>query len=156
MPSVSIDYTEASQALALSPNTSGSPFVVSTPFGLSLLEIQGKLTIPTGAPRSIKDLDAEHMQTFVKVDDVRDAVKFGRLSFDEKDPSKVVLFVGTSQRLNGEVETLREPVALLKIPKVNEKKGDEKEKDIDGNRGVNMVDIIYKKIIFKHRPLPIM
>lgn len=146
MPSVSIDYSEASHALSLSQDASGSPYVISTPFGLSILEIQGKLILPPSAPQTEQDLGPEHAKTFVKVDEVRDAVKFGKLSFDEKDPSKVVLFVGTSQRLNGTVETLREPLAILRI------KG-HKDKSTEDAK---IIDIIYKKVLFKQRPLPIM
>lgn len=146
MPSVSIDYSEASHALSLSQDASGSPYVISTPFGLSILEIQGKLILPLSAPESEQDLDPEHAKTFVKVDEVRDAVKFGKLSFDERDPTKAVLFVGTSQRLNGTVETLREPLGVLRI----------KGQKASNTEDAKIVDIIYKKVIFKQRPLPIM
>lgn len=152
MPSANIDYSEASRALAVANDIPASPYVLSTPFGLSILEIQGQLVLPSSAPETESDTAVEGGNTFVKVENVdqklvcavRDAVQFGKLSFDEKDPSKVVLFIGTSQRLNGVVETLREPLAVLKVPSQ------------DGDTDIRMVDIIYKKIIFKHRPLPIM
>lgn len=144
MPTVPIDYSLASQALA-SPDQPDRPFFVSTPFGLSIVEIQGLLVLPS-APQTEADHAPDHAATFVKVNDVRDAFRIGRLLFDEKDSSKVVLFVGSSQRLNGAVETLHMPLAVLRVAPTS-----------DGTEGnVNMVDIIHKKIIFKDRPLPIM
>lgn len=200
MPSVPINYTKASQALTLSV-TPSSPYVISTPFGLSILEIQGLLILPS-VPKNEEAVDPEHAHTYVKINDIHDAVKFGKLLFDEKDPLKVVLFVGTSQRLNGTVEKLREPLAVLRIQKekpgsrdskngtkngatltidgkkeegyneveccvkgLNEREtvGEKDSMDVDttqhnGNltNAITMVDIIHKKIIFKHRPLPIM
>lgn len=188
MPSVPIDYTKASQALTLS-ETLSSPFIVSTPFGLSILEIQGLLILPS-VPQNEDTVDPEHVHTFVRVNDVRDAVKFGKLLIDEKDPLKVVLFVGTSQRLNGTIETLREPLAVLRIEKTKQEddrmratgsnlngnednvnvkrlkengsdnRMDDHKMEVDSPEGstdaIRMVDIIHKKIIFKHRPLPIM
>lgn len=147
MPSVSIDYSKAADALKLLSDASGSPFVVSTPFGLSILEIQGQLLLPPSVPQTELAVDPEQRKTFVKVDDIRDAVHFGNLSFDENDPNKVILFIGTSQRLIGAIETLPQPLGVLRMTTGND------NADLAKAR---IVDIIYKKLIFKHRPLPIM
>ncbi|RKP30275.1 hypothetical protein METBISCDRAFT_27534 [Metschnikowia bicuspidata] len=76
MPTVPIDYSLASQALA-SPDQPDRPFFVTTPFGLSIVEIQGLLVLPT-VPQTEPDHAPDHAATFVKVNDVRDAFRFGR------------------------------------------------------------------------------
>lgn len=114
---------------------------VLTPSGLCLLEIQGELDYPDHAPAQVTD------DSFITVDEIHDAVKVGRLEYDDKDPSKVVLFVGKSQRLVGSIVDLDVPLGVLRVP-------------LDGQEGaaepIQMVDIIKKKLIFSERPLPIM
>lgn len=144
MPTTDIDYTELSQALN-TPSDSYVPgnCVVSTPFGLLILEIQGDLNLPANAPKDSTNVDPDYLANFATVDEIYQAVRFGRMEFDTKDPSKVVLFVGNSQRLIGSVETLREPLGILRVS-TNEEKS------------MKFMDIIHKKVIFKQRPLPIM
>lgn len=153
MPTTSIDYTGAYKALNSDPKTlpDGSCFVL-TPYGLSIIEIQGELNLPASAPSAdtSADIDPEYMANFAKVDSVYDAIKFGRMVFDEKDQKKVVLFIGKLQRLLGVVESLREPLGVLKVPQ----RSLEDEDTTEG--GIEMIDIIDKKIIFRQRPLPIM
>lgn len=149
MPTTNIDYAGAHTALAEEqPNTINSmpnqPCMVSTPFGLSILEIQGELNIPRQAPPADIEVDSEYRASFAKVDEIYDAVRFGRMLFDANDPNKVVLYVGKSQRLLGAVETLREPLGVLRVSR----NAEEKE--------IKIVDVIKKKILFKHRPLPVM
>lgn len=147
MPTTHVDYSEASDTLNASQNPSvpGNCFV-STPFGLSILEIQGELNLPSAPPTNPAGVDPEYLGNFAKVDDIYDAVKFGRMEFDESNPSRVVLYIGKSQRLLGSVETLREPLGVLKVSTVANK---------DDN-SMKFMDVIHKKIIFKQRPLPIM
>ncbi|CAH6718346.1 chromosome transmission fidelity protein 8 [[Candida] jaroonii] len=130
MPSVDLEY---SKVVPILDQTIKNDSIISTPYGLSILEIQGVLNLPS-EPHG----DAE----FIKVDEIYDAVKFGRLQFDEKNEKKVTLFVSNSQRLLGTIEDLDVPLGVLKIP--NEEST------------ITMIDIIKKKIIFKQRPLPIM
>lgn len=148
MPTTDIDYSELSEAL----NNTESSYVpdscfISTPFGLLILEIQGELNLPTSAPLDSTGLDPEYIENFALVDDIYHAVRFGRMEFDSADPSKVVLFIGKSQRLLGSIEKLREPLGILRV-----------STDAESNEGKSMkfMDIIQKKIIFKQRPLPIM
>lgn len=141
MPTTDIDYAKASEAL----NTPGvevpGSCIVSTPFGLLILEIQGELNLPESAPDP--DLaDPEYMANFARVDEIYEAVKFGKLDFDSADPSKVVLYIGKSQRLLGSVETLREPLGILRVS--------------TDTKNMKFMDVIYKKLIFKQRPLPVM
>lgn len=109
--------------------------IISSSKGNLIIEIQGELLVPHHRTE-----DAE----FISVDAFHDAVKFGKLVFNEKDQNKVTLFVGNSQRLLGSVVSLEKPLAILKVPSTEE------------SQSVDMVDIIDKKILFKERPLPIM
>lgn len=130
MPTTNINYTKVHAAL----NSPETPPLISTPYGHLILEIQGELNLPTSRPADASD--------FVKVDDIYEAVRFGKLLFDDHDLSKVTLLIGKSQRLLGNMVELRPPLGVLRVPK------DKLE--------VQMVDIVRKKIIFKQRPLPIM
>lgn len=141
MPTTDIDYTELSQALSTPSQYIPGSCVVSTPFGLLVLEIQGELNLPPKAPED--GVDPVYLANFATVDKIYHAVRFGRMEFDAKDPSKVVLFIGNSQRLLGAVETLREPLGILRVSTNDEK-------------SMKFMDIIHKRVIFKQRPLPIM
>ncbi|EMG46409.1 CTF8 Chromosome transmission fidelity protein 8 [Candida maltosa Xu316] len=144
MPSIKIDTSLSKEIL-----TSPSPNLFFTPYGLTLLEIQGELNLPTEYPKGTPQTneDHEYLSNFITVDDIHHAVKFGNLVFDEKDESKVTLFIGKSQRLLGDIVKLNTPLAVLRVP-VN--RHDEGEED------VKLVDIVKAKLIFKQRPLPIM
>lgn len=146
MPATLIDYKDIHKALNSNsqPATESEGCIISTPFGLSLLEIQGELNLPQHAPDDTDGLDPEYVSNFAKVNDTYEAVQFGRLEFDEKDPQNAVLFIGKSQRLLGSVVTLNNPLGVLRVP-------------TDGTTdSMKFVDLIYKKVIFKQRPLPIM
>ena len=135
--------------------------LIFTPYGLMLLEIQGELNLPIefpqGQPKT--DEDREYLNNFITINEIHHAVKFGNLVFDEKDNSKVTLYVGKSQRLLGNVVKLSTPLAVLKIPLKNE---DEMMIDNDDNANqqeeelIKLMDIVKAKVIFKQRPLPIM
>ncbi|CUM66158.1 uncharacterized protein PRCAT00003816001 [Priceomyces carsonii] len=131
MPTVNLDYSRAHKIL----NSDEPDNFVSTPYGLSLLEIQGDLNLPTN---SLEDDPGT-----VKIDDIREAVKFGKLEIDEKDSSRITLYIGKSQRLLGSIVDLDTPLAVMKVP-------------TDESVDIEIVDVIKKKMIFKQRPLPIM
>lgn len=146
MPSADIDYSDAHEVLNGPQKCPNNGCFISTPFGLSILEIQGELNLPTGAPTNTQGLDPEYVGNFAKVDDIYDAVRFGRIEFDVRDPKKVVLYLGKSQRLLGSVETLPKPLGVLRVPTgANEE-----------DESMKFIDVIYKKLLFKQRPLPIM
>ena len=145
MPTADVDYQRAHEALNgnVSDLPDGSCYVL-TPFGLSILEIQGELNLPANAPIETENIDPDYVSSFARVDNIHDAIRFGKMEFDEKDPAKVVLFIGKSQRLLGVVETLREPLGVLRVPSEH------------AGENMQIIDIIEKKIIFRQRPLPIM
>ncbi|CAI5759764.1 unnamed protein product [Candida verbasci] len=115
--------------------------IITTPYGLTLLEIQGELNLP--------DKVVENNENFIKVDEIYDAVKFGNLVFDQKETNKVILFIGNSQRLLGTIEKLNTPLGVLKIPVKN-------DDNMEIEEDIKMIDIVKHKLIFKQRPLPIM
>ncbi|RCK57645.1 Chromosome transmission fidelity protein 8 [Candida viswanathii] len=149
MPTATIDCS-------LTPDILSSPSdnLIFTPYGLTLLEIQGELNLPlehpTGEPQSAED--AEYLSNFITVKDVYHAVKFGNLVFDAHDDKKVTLFIGKSQRLLGNVVKLQTPLAVMRIPTNR----DEDDMDDEDDQKVKLVDIVKAKLIFKQRPLPIM
>lgn len=168
MPTAKIDSSAVHQLLSHEKSndksSSATPNLITTPYGLALLEIQGELNLPHTKPDIPLDqllpLDQEKMKNFVTVDDIYDAVKFGHLQFDSKDELKVTLFIGKSQRLIGNVVKLDIPLGVLKIPVKKEvPSGDgDADMDMDGDvdQNIQMIDIVRAKMIFKQRPLPIM
>lgn len=128
--------------------------IVSTPLGLSILEIQGELNLPSRIPDDKDNCDVAYLQNFVTVDEIYEAVKFGRLVIEGESSAKATLFIGSSQRLLGKIVDLDPPLAVLKIPRKGELT------NVSGNQErsdeIDMIDIIRKKIIFQERPLPIM
>ena len=167
MPTAKIDCSAVHQLLSQEKSNdrnSSSPNLITTPYGLALLEIQGELNLPHTKPDIPLDqllpLDQEKMKNFVTVDDIYDAVKFGHLQFDSKDQLKVTLFIGKSQRLIGNVVKLDIPLGVLNIPvnkEVSSGDGDvEMDIDREVNQNIQMIDIVRAKMIFKQRPLPIM
>ncbi|KAI5961700.1 hypothetical protein KGF57_001634 [Candida theae] len=166
MPTAKINCSAVQQLLSqekCKPNSSSSsvPNLITTPYGLALLEIQGELNLPHTKPDisldQLSPLDQEKMKNFVTVDDVYDAVKFGHLQFDSKDESRVTLFIGKSQRLIGNVVKLDIPLGVLKVPLRQEiRNEDDDDVDMDAEQEIQMIDIVRAKMIFKQRPLPIM
>lgn len=162
MPTATIDCSSA-QDILNKPSTNDNDLIF-TPYGLMLLEIQGELNLPNefpqGQPKT--DEDHEYLNNFITINEIQHAVKFGNLVFDEKDNSKVTLYIGKSQRLLGNVVKLSTPLAVLRIPLKNED-----EMTVDSNNDnvnkfkqeeelIKLVDIVKAKVIFKQRPLPIM
>lgn len=141
MPSVDLEYSKVSPIL---DQTVTSDDVIATPYGLCIVEIQGVLNLPKDSNSSSND--------WIKVEDVYDAVKFGKIQISD---SKVTLFIGNSQRLEGRIETLDPPLGVLKIPTPSNEKNDSPNESTNPST-ISMIDIIKKKIIFRQRPLPIM
>ena len=162
MPTATIDCSSAQDILN---NTSTNDNdLIFTPYGLMLLEIQGELNLPNEFPQGQPKTDEDHkyLNNFITINEIQHAVKFGNLVFDEKDNSKVTLYIGKSQRLLGNVVKLSTPLAVLRIPLKNED-----EMMVDSNNDnvnkfkqeeelIKLVDIVKAKVIFKQRPLPIM
>ena len=114
------------------------PQVLQTPTGLAILEIQGTLNLPP----------AEASSTSTPV---------GRLVFpdhshgmSENDHTwmkRVYLYVGLHQRLTGEVKKLSNPIAVIR-------KRDTLPSDSETEE-LEIMDIVYWKILFSSRPEPV-
>lgn len=153
MPSTQIDFSGANKLLNLENPEEN---LISTPYGLAILEIQGELNLPNSPPDSTSNRDSEYMENFVKIDTIYDAVKFGKLVFDDNDKSIATLFIGKSQRLLGKLEKLETPLAVLRIPNDHKDASFSDNKEVLNEEKIKIIDVIKKKLIFKQRPLPIM
>jgi chromosome transmission fidelity protein 8 len=112
------------------------PQILQTPTGLAILEIQGTINLPQVLPSE-------------------SATHAGRLDFPDysgNDPAsntawmkRVHLYVGQHQRLTGEVKKLPKAVAVIR-----------KCEGIDSaNEEMEVVEIVYWKVIFSSRPEPV-
>ena len=154
MPCVRIDYSEAQKSLlGEAPSADDEAAgkvpdnVVTTPRGRMIIEIQGELKVPSKLPETYEEQSSDNgIAKFVKVDDIYDAVRFGRLELDLASGTRAKLFVGKSQMLTGTVEDLETPLGILCIPRNNDQGGSEST--------IGLVDVIKKKIIFRDRPVP--
>ena len=79
------------------------------------MEIQGELNLPQSFPQANENHKPEYLENFARVNDIYEAVKFGRLEFDPKNQSNVTLYIGKSQRLLGSMVNLETPLAVLRI-----------------------------------------
>lgn len=137
--------------------------VVATPLGLALVEIQGELSIPKETPAG---LSVSEQELFTRVplpklyrtageesEDV-EVVRFGRLELDES-LQRATLFISTTQRLVGTVEKIDPPLGVLKVVHADTV-AERAQTEGTSGKVCEMIDVVGTKIIFKHRPLPIM
>lgn len=158
MPSTQLHYTK----IPVSSSTTTTIYKTEE-FGNILLEIQGDLIAPEyddniqSTKDSGDDLDTNSKYLKLQSDDddftIKTALKIGKLELDEAQ-KKVTLYIGTSQRLLGDLKKINPPLGLMRFENQNENN--------NGNNGnsmgkkVEIVDVIRWKIIFSGRPLPIM
>ncbi|KAG7926679.1 hypothetical protein KL925_002964 [Ogataea polymorpha] len=142
MPSRVVSTEKASESLKspTQPVPDNLPSIVCTKWGSMLLEIQGELNLPPNKPEGLNEQEERLFTKFVYPDFVadpellvRDAVKFGKLEI-ENDMKRATLYISTSQRLVGTVETIDPPLGLLKT-------------DIDTSGKCEFVDVIRKKVV---------
>lgn len=146
MPTKEIDYSIACSLLNTQPTLNEK--VVNTPFGKMILEIQGEFNFSVNNEENTQN--EPHNAFEGKKSDNKKEIKIGELIFNDKDYKKVILTVGTSQKMIGTIIDLEMPLALLQIKKQENDHTYENEKST-----IKIVDIIKKKIIFKNRPLPV-
>ena len=162
MPTTKIDYSVAHNILNEKTPNDGELIendnIISTPYGLSILEIQGELNLPQSFPQENENHKSEYLENFARVNDIYEAVKFGRLEFDPRNQSNVTLYIGKSQRLLGSMVNLETPLAVLRIKTGTSNNEGTENDSLEENKdeSIKIVDIVRKKIIFKQRPLPIM
>ncbi|TLD33737.1 hypothetical protein PspLS_00906 [Pyricularia sp. CBS 133598] len=142
-----------------SPPRNPLPPVLHTPTGLALLELQGSINTGEGSPSELA------AGTITQV---------GRLDFPEYVAGKsedggswmkrVYLYVGTNQRLTGEIKKLPRPVAIIRRRRTGDAEDDEVEMRDGGDAGhendgagdeLEVVEIVRYKLVFSQRPEPV-
>lgn len=163
MPALPISFGSALRSVELpreKPTLESYSTIFSTSLGLTLIEIQGDLSLPKSKPEGLSEKEEslffkkEIPRLFQSLHElsadngeVIDVVKFGKLEIDNS-LKHATLFISTTQRLIGSVEKIDPPLGLLKVDYATDHDG--------GENQCEMLDIIDTKIIFKQRPLPIM
>ena len=146
MPSVPLHLPATDGSQSLNGATNPLPQLLHTPSGLALLEIQGTINMPIPELSSVEGY----------VGDRRTSV--GRLIFPDYVQSdlsdskawmnRVYLYVGRHQRLTGEVKKLVNPMAVIR------KRALDQTSDVD-NDDLEIVDVVYYKVLFSSRPEPV-
>lgn len=145
MPSIPLHLPSATQTQQTNP----LPTLLRTPSGLSLLEIQGTIHTPTLRPEaSTTALSLDH----------RTITPVGRLVFPNYTEATsetgvwmktVHLYVGLHQRLTGEVKKLAKPLAVIR------RRAEDAKTEEAGGDELEIVDVVYYKMIFSSRPEPV-
>lgn len=164
MPSVPLHPPPPSQSLAVS---SPLPFLIRTPSGLALLELQGTLHTSTSNQNETSPQSLDHSPE----ENALHETAIGRLVFPhyktsllgEEDLSwmkRVYLYVGKYQRLTGEVKKLGKPVAVLQKKATQEKIDGivdmERERRLEEmGEELEIVEIVKFKVLFAGRPEPV-
>nr|POE96393.1 chromosome transmission fidelity protein 8 [Quercus suber] len=124
------------------PKEFGSlPRLLETPSGLAILEIQGTINTPAYAGSG-------------------ESVAVGQLTFPLHKPElnghddvawmkRVYLYVGKHQRMTGEVQKLPRPIAII------QKRQNDEAAEADGGDDLEIMEIVYYKVLFAHRPEPV-
>ncbi|KPM35233.1 hypothetical protein AK830_g11336 [Neonectria ditissima] len=128
-------------------SSSGNPLpqLIQTPSGLALVELQGTINLPQGA-------DGEELKN----------VEIGRIDFPDYVPeamgsawmSRVHLYIGQHQRLNGEVKKLPKAMAVVQRRENRVTTGSGGEVTEQGEN-LEVVEIVKYKLIFSNRPEPV-
>lgn len=152
MPCTEIDYSDVKSIIGDADDQQSSQQmaddrIITTPFGLALLDIQGELIIPdhiNEEPDSIPGGTGAH----ITIDEIYHAVRVGKLYINESNHREATLLVGKSQKLIGTVDDLKPPLAVMRIPN--------RDQEAQASEPVKIMDVLRKKVVFKNRPLPVM
>jgi chromosome transmission fidelity protein 8 len=126
------------------------PKILQTPSGLALVELQGTLNIPPYPPDSTS------------------STEIGTFVFDTDDSNFCWMYVGRNQRMRGQVKKLSTPLGVIRrrlaSPSTSSTASAREEMLIDSTTDstdsisntteLEIVDIIYYKLIFSSRPEP--
>ena len=117
------------------------PPTLHTPAGLALVELQGSILSESAQAEFGRALELGRL-VFPAADDTVD----GSGDWDGK---RVLLYIGTHQRMAGEVKKLTKPVAVIRRRPVPPHGSDPATED-----EVEIAEIMHLKILFAHRPEP--
>lgn len=144
MPSIPLHILPTSPSSRPNP----LPGLLQTPSGLAILEIQGSINTPP-----------LHSEDSPSASPACAATPIGRVVFphySSADPSQgwmktVHLYIGRHQRLAGEVKKLANPLAVIRRRDMTEEaRGDDEQ-----GEELEIVDLVYYKLLFSSRPEPV-
>lgn len=163
MPSIPLHPPPHGRSNAPSNISNPLPQLLQTPSGLAILELQGTINLPSVDPSELPDAQGEgnpfSQQTLI-----------GTLVFPDYSSSapqestawmkKVYLYVGRHQRLTGEVKRLAKPLAVIRRKDAGDgaggvAKGGKADVDVDAEEELEIVEVVYYKILFSSRPEPV-
>ncbi|CCE72624.1 Piso0_000211 [Millerozyma farinosa CBS 7064] len=152
MPCTEIEYSDVKSIIGDAAHQQSSQEmaddrIITTPFGLALLDIQGELNIPDHVNEEADSIPGG-TGAHITIDEIYHAVRVGKLHINENNPREATLLVGKSQKLIGTVDDLKPPLAVMRIP--------DREQGTQAGEPVKIVDVLRKKVVFKNRPLPVM
>ena len=146
MPSIKLHVTPKDRSQISNGFSNPLPHLLHTPSGLALLEIQGTINLPIPELSSHEE-NGNNGRTLI-----------GRLVFPdytEGDPSesrtwmkRAYLYVGRHQRMTGEVKKLINPMAVIRKRLAH-------DMDDEGDDDLEIVDVVYYKVLFSTRPEPV-
>lgn len=146
------------------PSANPLPTILQTPAGLAILELQGTINIPslaedtddnnTNGTPPLPDGDNTVVETPIGKVMFPDYIK-GAESNTTKWMKRVYLYIGRYQRMAGEVKQLTNPIAIIqKRQSSGDEMMDVEAREADGD-GLEVVDIVRYKLLFKSRPEPV-
>jgi chromosome transmission fidelity protein 8 len=150
MPQIPLHIARAPAA----PLENPLPRLLHTPSGLAILELQGTIHFP---PPSLTSSD---LPTSTSVGKLVFPLYNSELSEpgDTKWMKRVYFYVGSNQRMTGEVKKLGKPFAVIKKKEGGDSDAMMGEVYGDENRGgeeLEIVDVVRYKIVFSTRPEPV-
>jgi hypothetical protein len=156
------------------------PELLRTPSGLAIVEIQGTLNMPSSLESLQQDDPADTSSSSTPTEARQQlVVDIGRLVFPDYPPDdcaptgggdalrwakRVYLYVGSHQRLTGEVKKLANPLAVVvrrkhgsNAPLMDRQEEEEEreEREEDDELELEIVDLVRWKILFSQRPEPV-
>ncbi|EME87801.1 uncharacterized protein MYCFIDRAFT_102265, partial [Pseudocercospora fijiensis CIRAD86] len=120
---------------------SALPPTLRTPAGLALVELQGSILSESAQAEFGRALQLGRL-VFPAADDSVD----GR---GDWDGTRVLLYIGTHQRMAGEVKKLSKPVAVIRRRPISPHASHPAAED-----EVEIAEIMHLKMLFAHRPEP--
>ncbi|KAL8777566.1 MAG: hypothetical protein Q9213_007802 [Squamulea squamosa] len=147
MPSIPLHPPDPARGSNIGSSQNPLPQLLQTPSGLAILELQGTINIPSTTTESTEASDTSSTATTV-----------GRLVFPDYDPNdptgstswmkRVHLYVGRHQRLTGEVKKLTNPLGVIRRKPLVEGAMESSTEQLE------IMEIIYYKVLFSNRPEP--
>lgn len=161
MPSIPLHPPPHGRSNAPSTIPNPLPQLLQTPSGLAILELQGTINLPSVNPSDLPDAQGEG-------NPCSQQTPIGTLVFPDYSSSapqestawmkKAYLYVGRHQRLTGEVKKLAKPLAVIRRKDAGDGAagvGGRGKADADVEEELEILEVVYYKILFSSRPEPV-